>query len=191
MKKWEIIERYNLGGEHSGHHGHKGVPGQRGGSAPSAGGGDLSSVKKINGETAKKEWVTQYPGEEGPTVWEDVLMAYRDSKPVAYLSYYDEEVDGIHANHIGYVKSHAPGAGRELIQNLIDRSDVIYAEAQTTQGLEALKSKGFLDISSLVGVDRAGLGMIFIKPALGKKKLALVSDYLEESDVPLEVIGKF
>lgn len=37
MKRWKIIEQILLGGPGSGHHGHKGVPGKRGGSAPLSG----------------------------------------------------------------------------------------------------------------------------------------------------------
>lgn len=33
MKKWQLLDIIKLGGEGSGHHGHAGIPGQRGGSA--------------------------------------------------------------------------------------------------------------------------------------------------------------
>lgn len=46
MKKHEIIQQAlsKLGGPGSGHHGHKGIPGHRGGSAPSGGGGIAGST---------------------------------------------------------------------------------------------------------------------------------------------------
>ena len=57
MKKWQIIEK--LGGPGSGNHGHRGVPGQRGGSAPSSGG--LTDVGWAKGVRAAKDLGGQVP----------------------------------------------------------------------------------------------------------------------------------
>ena len=58
MKRWEVIEQFNLGSEKSGHHGHKGVPGQRGGSAPSVGRGVVSPTSPQDPELAKVDELT-------------------------------------------------------------------------------------------------------------------------------------
>ena len=59
MKRWQILERFNLGGAGSGHHGHKGIPGHRGGSAASGGehnASDISSYEAIYGRTSPEYW---------------------------------------------------------------------------------------------------------------------------------------
>ena len=60
MKTHEIIKRAlaKLGGAGSGHHGHKGIPGHRGGSAPKGGGGGFN-------ETAERDIVMITSGASG------------------------------------------------------------------------------------------------------------------------------
>ena len=57
MKRHEIRK---LGGSGSGHHGHKGIPGQRGGSAPRGGGGGTLGIPE--GTLIQRTDVSNFPG---------------------------------------------------------------------------------------------------------------------------------
>ena len=104
MKRWQIIENVlKFGGEHSGHHGHKGVPGQRGGSAPSSGGGQgptdvewakgIKAAKDLGGQVPQKavkeadkilQKASLVPSvRKAPKTYKDIGAFYETTQPVS------------------------------------------------------------------------------------------------------------
>lgn len=171
-KRWKIRA---LGGPGSGHHGHKGIPGQRGGSLPGKG-GKVYDIRAANPEEAAELWKTTYPEDyNSPTGWADTFMAYKGEKPVAFLDwYYEDAPEGLDATHIEFVKSHAPGAGSELIQHLTGMSDLVWADEQG--GYKALTKAGFEDVTWLTGLSPVGLPMLYLSPK-ARKAAPQIRDY--------------
>ena len=120
MKRWQILERFNLGGAGSGHHGHKGISGQRGGSLPS------SSIQ-IGGIRKGAKF--------------DKVSINVDGKDIGYVQY-KKTGSKMHINEIVVSESvRGQGVGSSALKELMDTLGVskISVKTLTPSGLKFFK----------------------------------------------------